>query len=649
MTETAAEPPVLKLPDEMMRVAPQLLIQMAQVLRERRLKESRLAWDEPEHAARVHDEFERVAAQEPPVRTMSPTEMELVDQPRETRESSTAHTATDVLTVEVQPMPGTGRAALIVEIRERDGSRDTGEGQRVDRETLSCEDLDTARRLADEMLAAGPDRRVLGELRRRAVEAGARWSIASNAVEESGQARTARAATALQALWGEQHPELVQRMMHGDRGWPRLVEQLHLGELRGQGMSEVLGRVDPRRLGGRDVHSPAGLASHLITASLDEAMIIDGDAVAEPAARARTPRAKASAEPPKPGKLWMLHTLEETVAPYLANAVRPQLMSRVRESPMYHKLLAELMERFQDGVDIAAVVRQLPVSAIEQANEPGAYLRRVVLNRLGDGRSPYAAATSTEGRMPIDMQTRANLRAVLGSEAPVVERCAAWPMLARTMHTAQKRDGLDVREVLRAVTDGETGRSFLSDRKPAASLNERMLTAMHVARKQRGGPTAGAEAVTDTEALGQQLAAERLRAERAETGRGTERGGVVSSNERDEFPERRHAAQTQWGLAAEYEAEAAHGRAENEAAEADPGEAPDHRHDPAAEREGLAEQAQAAANQQDGLANAAAPRPQRPVPGPKPGPRPARGAIQPVVSRGRRLGQHGETRGSQNR
>lgn len=470
MTSTGEEAPGLELDPGTVRALTTAATTIAGVLRDRRLAADRWAWSDPEAAARRHDVQERAA--DPSVRSMAGWERAAWD--RAEPESRRVDGPTGSVTVAVADLGG--RWGLFAE-----GAAGTGE--RVMSTYVSCVDEATAKRVADELLAAGPVR--VGELDQYAAMAARQAEAAGAGVREPEAQRLARTAGIVRQVWNDELGEKVT----SSRAFGAFAWRLRQGEESGYAMLDMmrwLERRHGRRLRASDVRDPAQLGEYFLEKRLSSLQpdnladnIIDLDNSVAFQAGPASPNAARAGSAVDEAAAARKRAAEQELAkhraaadPLLAAALPADVAAKVQDSRGYASLVKRLHDLQESGQQVEPMLTNLPVERIAAADNPGIYLGAVVRGR--------AENASEVRRSGVD-RVRMALLVQEGLPDQLAERVLndkrGWPKLAQQLAEGE-REGRPVVETLRGLPAGLIHRRM---DKPAAYVGA-ILT------KQRTAP-----------------------------------------------------------------------------------------------------------------------------------------------------------------
>ncbi|MCF7547218.1 hypothetical protein [Pseudonocardia sp. WMMC193] len=461
MTELAHEAPTLTWGREQTQAWTQAVLSLGSLLRQRREATGRMAWSDAEDSARQHERVLRAA--EPPVRSMTPHERELFD----TRRSDEA--ADDVVTrvvdaddwsvtVTLGRLPDENGWGLVAHGRSNGGT-DTCSTQ------VRCADESTATKLGEQLLQEGPQK--IERLNGFAEHTAARARAASTEVRETEPQRLARTAATVRQLWPRELAERVigpttDQRNRGERWNPAfgaLAWRLHEMEERGFAMADVLRRVDHTRLMENEVRNPAALAEFFIEEMMPGLQVINLDSE-QFAARPRSPGVSRDSASPSADIVEQ----EQTVGPFLAEALPGELLERLRRGQGYDGLRQRLFEQHEKGRPVAELLAGLPIDRISAADKPAQYLKAVLDRRIGDGKPPRTGS---------DRNAQAEfLRAHLGhAAADRIISGSAWPGLAKRLE-AWRGDQIPVGSLIEQLPEGRVAAA----RNPAAYATTLLTT-----------------------------------------------------------------------------------------------------------------------------------------------------------------------------
>jgi hypothetical protein len=442
VSETA-DVPVLGLGREQTQLWTQAVMGLAAVVRQRRLGLGRLAWNRAEDAARGHDQL--VAAADPPVRTMTAQERDRFERQMrgeepwgagdpERRDGATPGGAVSVTFGPADPFGAWGLEAV---------ARPGGD-QDAFRTVVRCADEATARALADDLMAGGPEK--VARLHGFASLVADRARAAQLQVTETEAQRLARAAAAVREVWPAEladaviEPTVAQRRK-GETVNPAfgaLAWRLAQMESHGVSMTTVLAEVGAFRRMDSDVHNPAALAEYLVEQMLPKDKLVDLDLRAD--AEREAARAAAAA-PLRPERARPANA--DAIEEALTKAMPADVLAKVQEARGYDRLLDGLNEQMEKGQPADALLTRLPVGRITNAGDPASYLAAIVRQRGNIAEQPSVAggrasmATLIEDSLP-----RATAEKVVG--------CSAWPGLAKRMADWQN-EGIPVTEMIESL------------------------------------------------------------------------------------------------------------------------------------------------------------------------------------------------------
>jgi hypothetical protein len=466
MTLASDEVPVLGLGREATQAWITAALTVAGLLRERRIAAQRLAWSDGRDAARLHDIQERVA--NPPVRAMSDAELDAWE--RVDRETRRVAGPTGSVVVSVGQVGD--RWGVVAEGAAIDG-------EPTDKTHVSCVDEDTAKWLADQLLAAGPAG--VEKLQRFAALAAERADVARAGVREPEEQRLARTAAAVREVWDDWLGEVVtESPAFGALAW-----RLHEMEELGYAIKDVLCRIDEARLRDSEVRNPAALAewfvenmvekelkSHRVI-NLDTEEGLDGPAQhpdstsldrEQPAAATVHDRGDAAGE---------AAARRAVVEPVLAEAMPAEVFEAVQRSRGYEATLALLHDLHERGAKAEPLLHKLPLEKIAAAHDPGGYLA-AVLRRRAEQNQPQ--------RTGINRTAMAELvhEGLPRKVADRVVDCRAWPTLAHRL-ADWNGQGLPLVDMLTKLPAGPIYRA----EKPAAYAASLLAKAAATARQEQ--------------------------------------------------------------------------------------------------------------------------------------------------------------------
>ena len=252
---TESEVPTLGLGSEQRQMWTQTVMSLAYGVRQRRQALGQVAWSDEQTAQRRQERTARIA--DPTVRAMS-TESGPRRRPAPTApRRRAAHPERRGLGDGVD-RPAQRRADRVA------GHRRPRRGSTTPTATaaVSCADTPTAMKLADELLAGGPDK--VDRLHAFATLSARRAAAAAHDLTEPEPDRLARTASAVRQVWaGPRYTALAEAIV-ASPAFPALAWRLHELEERGYAFTDVLGRIDPDRLMGRNVLDPAALAEWFV-------------------------------------------------------------------------------------------------------------------------------------------------------------------------------------------------------------------------------------------------------------------------------------------------------------------------------------------------------------------------------------------------
>jgi hypothetical protein len=417
---TGEEVPVLGPGREVTLAWSQAWLTIAGLVRQRRLADQRLAWSEGKNAARLHDIQERVA--NPSVRVMNADEREAWE--RVESETRRVDGPAGAVTVSVGQLGE--RWGVVAE-----GA--TPDGERTDSAYVSCVDEDTAKRLADRLLSAGPGG--VEKLQRFATLAAERAEVARVGVREPEEQRLARTEAAIREVWDDELADIViASPAFGALSW-----RLHEMEELGYAIKDVLRRIDAARLRDSEVRNPAALAEwfveNMVEKELKSQQVINLDS--EEDLNATVPRADgtgldgaqpaaAAADQERDDAAREAAARREAVEPVLAQAMPADVLDAVQRSRGYEATLALLHDLHRRGATVEPLLHKLPLEQIAASPDPGGHLAAVLRRRAEQNRPQ---------RTGVNRKVMAEL-VHEGLPPPVADRvvqCRAWPTLAKRL------------------------------------------------------------------------------------------------------------------------------------------------------------------------------------------------------------------------
>lgn len=480
MTETA-EVPVLGLGRDQTQLWTQALMGLAGVVRQRRLELGRRAWNRGEDAAREHDQL--AAAADPPVRTMTDHERGQFERRMrgeeswgagepERRDGVTADGAVSVTFGPADPFGAWGLEAL---------ARPVG-GHDPVRTVVRCADEATARTLAEDLMAGGPE--TVARLHGFAGLAADRARAAQREGIDTEQQRLARAAAAVREVWPASLADAVLEPTAAQRrtgqtlnpAFGALAWRLAQMEAHGVSMTTVLAEVGVARLMEPDVRNPAALAEYLVEQMLPTDEPIDLDLRAQVGHWA----AQSAAAPPRPEGPRPMNA--QAIEEALEKALPSDVLARVQGARGYDKLLDGINAQIDEGRAVDGLLTRLPVGRISNAVDPASYLAAIVRQR----------GNLTEG--PPVVGGRASMAAVVEESLPrgtaeKVVGCSGWPRLAKRLADWQN-EGVPVSELIGSLPTTQVD----SARRPAAFATVLLNSRVQNYRAKQRDATAG---VTD--------------------------------------------------------------------------------------------------------------------------------------------------------
>jgi hypothetical protein len=454
VTETA-EVPVLGLGRDQTQLWTQALMGLAGVVRQRRLELGRRAWNRGEDAAREHDQL--AAAADPPVRTMTDQERAQFERRMrgeepwgagepEHRDGVTPGGAVSVTFGPADSFGAWGLAAL---------ARPAGDQSPV-RTVVRCADEATARALADDLMAGGPEK--VARLHGFAGLAADRAHSAQREGVDTEQQRLVRAAAAVREVWPGGLADAVIEPTAAQRrtgqtlnpAFGALAWRLAQMETHGVSMTTVLAEVEVARLIEPDVHNPAALAAHLIEQMLPNDEPIDLDLRAE----AEHQAARSAAGPLRPDGARPVHV--QAIEEALEKALPGDVLARVQGARGYDKLLDGINAQIDNGRAVDGLMARLPLGRISNAIDPASYLAAIVRQRGNlTERPPVAVGRVSMAAVVEESLPRATAEKVVG--------CSAWPRLAKRLADWQN-EGVPVSELIGSLPTTQVD----SARRPAA-------------------------------------------------------------------------------------------------------------------------------------------------------------------------------------
>ena len=464
MTEIA-DVPVLGLGREQSQLWTQALMGLAGVVRQRRLELGRRAWNRAEDAARGHDQL--VAAADPPVRTMTDQERGQFERQLrgeepwgagepERRDGVTPGGALSVTFGPADPFGAWGLEAVARPVGDQDAFRTV----------VRCADEATARALADDLMAGGPEK--VARLHGFASLAADRARTAQLEVTETEQQRLARAAAAVRQVWPAELADAVIEPTPAQRrkgetlnpAFGALAWRLAQMETHGVSMTTVLAEVGAARLMDRDVHNPAALAEYLVEQMLPKDELIDLDLRADAERGADRP----AAEPLRPEHTRPANA--EAIEDALKKALPGDLLTKVRDARGYDKLLDGINEQMEKGRSADALLARLPAGRIANAGDPASYLAAIVRQRGNIAeRPPVAGGRASMASLIEESLPRATAEKVVG--------CSAWPRLAKRLADWQN-EGVPVTELIGSLPTAQVDSARLPAAFAASLLNSRV-------------------------------------------------------------------------------------------------------------------------------------------------------------------------------
>ncbi|AEA28960.1 hypothetical protein Psed_6892 (plasmid) [Pseudonocardia dioxanivorans CB1190] len=480
MTETA-EVPVLGLGRDQTQLWTQALMGLAGVVRQRRLELGRRAWNRGEDAARGHDQL--AAAADPPVRTMTDQERAQFERRMrgqepwgagepERRDGVTADGAVSVMFGPADPFGAWGLEAV---------ARPVG-GHDPVRTVVRCADEATARALADDLMAGGPEK--VARLHGFAGLAADRARAAQQEGIDTEQQRLARAAAAVREIWPASLADAVLEPTAAQRrtgqtfnpAFGALAWRLAQMETHGVSMTTVLAEVGVARLMEPDVHNPAALAAHLVEQMLPNDEPIDLDLRAQAEHRA----ARSAAGPLRPDGARPLHA--QAIEEALNEALPDDVLAKVQRARGYDKLLDGINAQIDNGRAVDGLLARLPVGRIRNAVDPASYLAAIVRQRGNlTERPPVAGGRASMAAVVEESLPRATAEKVVG--------CSGWPRLAKRLADWQN-EGVPVSELIGSLPTMQVD----SARRPAAFVTALLTSRVQSYRATPRDDTAG---VTD--------------------------------------------------------------------------------------------------------------------------------------------------------
>lgn len=464
MTETA-DVPVLGLGREQSQLWTQALMGLAGVVRQRRLELGRRAWNRAEDAARGHDQL--VAAADPPVRTMTDQERSQFERQvrgeepwgagePERRDGVTPGGAVSVTFGPADPFGAWGLEAVARPVGDQDAFRTV----------VRCADEATARALADDLMAGGPEK--VARLHGFASMAADRARAAQQEVTETEQQRLARAAAAVREVWPAELADAVIEPTAAQRrkgetvnpAFGALAWRLAQMEAHGVSMTTALAEVGAARLMDRDVHNPAALAEYLVEQMLPTDELIDLDLRADTERSADRP----AAEPLRPERARPANA--DAIEDALKKALPGDVLAKVRDARGYDKLLDGVNEQMEKGRSADALLARLPVGRITHAGDPASYLAAIVRQRGNIAeRPPVAGGRASMASLIEESLPRATAEKVVG--------CSAWPRLAKRLADWQN-EGVPVTELIGSLPTTPVDSARLPAAFAASLLNSRV-------------------------------------------------------------------------------------------------------------------------------------------------------------------------------
>ena len=515
MNQPAAdEPPVLTIDPAQREAWIRQAMVISQMLQELQRRAGRRAWSDAEAAALGHDTLE-LAAQ--PLRMAPLDEADWQQWATQDPQQVEQHEV-------VSPDHGEGRRVRVGPLSDGRWVVDAGvyavgpDGALTDEQryrcVIGCDSEQTARELADGMLATENLEQLAGDIAAQA----ARHAEAVRLVREHPAARARRIEAAIREHW---HPELVAKVLYDPYGrcdrdgnplpneaFEALATRLHQLEEEGISLATALGRVSQDDLLGPNVRNPAALAEWMFENMLT---VIDGDpgspeperhqgspttaprrpsptprpsaqAPAPPAAAARPPQASVDRE-------WTRALAEDTVWPALRDALPADLRAELQGSRGYDRLIDLLVAKHSAGWSLDALLTNMPIDRIRAAEHPAHYMRGVVERRA---RQSGPAKTGVD-RAAMARMVREAYPAGLAKK--ITEECPAWPKLASQMAHVGATFGQgdpSVVELLRGLPIGAIARA----RKPAAYAAD-LLAKSVAARRGEPAPEAADQIAPD--------------------------------------------------------------------------------------------------------------------------------------------------------
>jgi hypothetical protein len=459
-----------------LQTLPQVALTLSDVLRRRRETEGRRAWSDAEEAARRHDESEALA--EPSVRLINADERQEWDRRVGEHTGQTSDRETESLSVRIGPLIDS-RWAVHAELRPTSPD-DPTQAQSVH---VSCESQETAQRLADQLVAAGPDRELLRRIGAAATSATQRYETASRALHEPEEQRLARAASAVRALAEEGHwsAELAQRGVTSEAFGALAYRLSELEVERGEAMQTVLGEISQRRLTAHWVRDPAALASHFVVQRMANPLVVEGETVESPPAarrehsggandpadreaQERAAARRAEREASVAQRSAAHAEADAVIGPALNRNLPQEVCDALRQSRSYEWLVETLYQQHSQGVKVEeTLLNKLPAMKIREANDPARYLHGVVRKRAETQRAMTERAAELEPARTLVRE------AFEGATAQRIIECPAFPRLAKQIAEIQQQTGsqpgrVDVAKVLAILP----AQSIHDARKPAA-------------------------------------------------------------------------------------------------------------------------------------------------------------------------------------
>jgi hypothetical protein len=460
-----ADVPVLGLGREQSQLWTQALMGLAGVVRQRRLELGRRAWNRAEDAARGHDQL--VAAADPSVRTMTDQERGQFERQMrgeepwgagepERRDGVTPGGAVSVTFGPADPFGAWGLEAVARPVGDQDAFRTV----------VRCADEATARALADDLMAGGPEK--VARLHGFASLAADRARTAQLEVTETEQQRLARAAAAVRQVWPVELADAVIEPTPAQRrkgetlnpAFGALAWRLAQMETHGVSMTTVLAEVGAARLMDRDVHNAAALAEYLVEQMLPKDELIDLDLRADAERGADRP----AAEPLRPE--YTRPANAEAIEDALKKALPGDLLAKVRDARGYDKLLDGINEQMEKGRSADALLARLPAGRITNAGDPASYLAAIVRQRGNIAeRPPVAGGRASMASLIEESLPRATAEKVVG--------CSAWPRLAKRLADWQN-EGVPVTELIGSLPTAQVDSARLPAAFAASLLNSRV-------------------------------------------------------------------------------------------------------------------------------------------------------------------------------